>query len=113
VEWNVVDTLCVQIDSTPGREQTMTDARRIGEAPEVEGQFIRWSDENLKQAITQVENALAALAKLNTRREPTEVEGQWKSWSDENLKQAIEQVKSALAALKALQPEIEGQGVRY
>ena len=92
----------------------MTDARRIEEAPEVEGQAIRWSaDETLKQAITQVENALATLAKLDAKREPAEVEGQGRFYSDETLKQAIEQVKSALAALKAMQPEVEGQGIRW
>ena len=71
-----------------------------------------WSDETLKQAIQQIENALAALAKLDAKREPAEVEGQ-RLYSDETLKQAIEQVKSALAALKAMQPEVEGQGIRW
>ena len=42
----------------------MTDTHRSEEAPEVEGQYRSYSDETLKQAIQQVENALAALAKL-------------------------------------------------
>ena len=41
MEWNAVDTLCVQVDTTPREEQTMTDTQRIEAAPEVEAQFIR------------------------------------------------------------------------
>ena len=87
---------------------------RYEPAAEVEGQrFVGYSDETIKQAIQQVENALAALAKLDAKREPAEVEGQYRAYSDETLKQAVEQVKSALEALKAVQAEVEGQGYRF
>jgi hypothetical protein len=81
---------------------------------EVEGQHFGFSDENLKQAVQQVEDAIAALQKLRVKS-TAEVEGQLSGFSDENLKQAIEQVESALASLRKLQgaarsaAQVEGQ----
>jgi len=54
----------------------MTDEQNTQQA-EVEGQIRSYSDENLKQAITQLEDALAALTKLKANAESApEVEGQ-------------------------------------
>ena len=83
--------------------------------PEVEGQVKRPSDEHLKQAIEDVDGALASLREL---QEP-EVEGQVKRPSDERLKQAIDRVEGALGELHRLQgalgedkAEVEGQVLR-
>ena len=96
----------------------MTDAQGIEGAPEVEGQGIRWStDETIKQAIKQVENALAALTKLDAKREPAEVEGQpgssVKRLAARSLEQGDRAGEERLAALKAMQPEVEGQSIRW
>lgn len=83
----------------------MTDVQNIQQdEPEVEGQARAYSDENLKQAIQQVEDALSALQKLKAEGGSTaEVEGQARLYSDENLKQAVQQVEAALAALQKLE----------
>jgi hypothetical protein len=56
-----------------------------------------WSDENLKQAISEVEDALSKLRDLGTH---DDVQGHAFTWSDENLKQAISEVEGALAKLR-------------
>jgi len=66
--------------------------------PEVEGQRLSRSDERLKQAVDQVEGALASLRELDG----PEVEGQRLSRSDERLKQSVGQVEGALKSLQEL-----------
>jgi hypothetical protein len=83
-----------------------------GAEPEVEGQRLSRSDERLKQAVGQVEGALASLGELDG----PEVEGQRLSRSDERLKQSIDRLDGALGELHRLQGvlgddrgEVEGQ----
>jgi hypothetical protein len=80
--------------------------------PEVEGQRLMRSDERLKQAVGQVEGALANLRELDG----PEVEGQRLMRSDERLKQAIDRLDGSLGELHRLQGalgedrgEVEGQ----
>jgi hypothetical protein len=70
-----------------------------GAEPEVEGQVQRRSDERLKQAVGQVEGALAGLRELDG----PEVEGQVQRRSDERLKQTIDRLDGALGELHRLQ----------
>ena len=79
-----------------------------GEDTEVEAHLVaRWSDEKLKQAITQLEDALSSLRALETEDgEDADVKAhRWSGYSDENLKQAIAQLEDALASLRALEPQ--------
>jgi exonuclease VII small subunit len=94
--------------------------RTMSETSEVEGQIIRYSDETLKQAIQQLEDALGALEKLKAEgKDADEVEGQIIRYSDKTLKQAIQQVESALSALGKLKAEskpareVEAQTSRF
>jgi hypothetical protein len=72
---------------------------------EIEGHKFRHSDENLKQVVTQLEQALAALRQLDTQadEDEPEIEGHKFRHSDESLKQAVTQLEQALAALRELQ----------
>jgi hypothetical protein len=69
---------------------------------DVEGHAYGWSDENLKQAISQVQDALQVLRQLEPTHDQDDVEGHAYSWSDENLKQAVSRLENAVAALRAL-----------
>jgi len=70
---------------------------------DVHGHFMAWSDENLKQAISQVDDALQVLRRLQpTDGQDDDVHGHWLAWSDENLKQAVSRLENALAALRAV-----------
>jgi uncharacterized protein YacL (UPF0231 family) len=69
---------------------------------DVEGHAYSWSDENLKQAISQIQDALQVLRQLEPSQAEDDVEGHAYSWSDENLKQAVSRLENALAALRAL-----------
>jgi hypothetical protein len=84
--------------------------------PEVEGQRVSRSDLRLKQAVDQVEDALASLQELDG----PEVEGQRLSRSDERLKKAIDRLDGALGELNRLQGalgedrgEVEGQRFKF
>ena len=67
---------------------------------EVEAHHVGWSDENLKQAVAKLEDALAALRELETKGEDAEVEAHHVGWSDKNLKQAVAQLEQALEQLR-------------
>jgi hypothetical protein len=69
---------------------------------DVTGHGYRWSDEDLKQAITRVESALEALRSMGADQD-AEVEGHVVKWSDEDLKQAVRSLTDALESLKAIQ----------
>ncbi len=69
---------------------------------DVAGHGYRWSDENLKQAVTQVQSALETLRSMGAD-EDAEVEGHALKWSDEDLKQAVKSLSDALESLKAIQ----------
>jgi hypothetical protein len=70
---------------------------------DVQGHSSSWSDENLKQAISQVQDALQVLRQLEpTQAEDDDVEGHGYSLSDKNLKQAVSRLENALAALRAV-----------
>ena len=69
---------------------------------DVTGHGYRWSDENLKQAVTQVQSALETLRSMGAD-EDAEVEGHALRWSDEDLKQAVKSLSDALESLKAIQ----------
>jgi len=75
-----------------------------GEDADVEAhRFHGYSDENLKQAIAQLEDALASLRALEPQAaEDADVEAHRTYWSDESLKQAITQLENALAELRKL-----------
>jgi hypothetical protein len=84
--------------------------------PEVEGQRLHRSDAQLKQAIGQVEDALASLQDLDG----PEVEGQRLHRSDERLKKAIDRLDGAVGELHRLQgalgedrTEVEGQVLKF
>ena len=58
---------------------------------------------SLRQAIVQVENALATLRRLDTGPDDGgDVEGHLLHSSDENLKRAITQIKDPMRALGAI-----------
>ena len=80
---------------------------REGAEEDTEGQGYRWSDENLKQTITQVESALATLRQVGAD-DDDDTEGQGYRWSDENLKQEIKPVADALVSLKAIRINPKG-----
>jgi hypothetical protein len=71
---------------------------------DVEGHgFYGLSDENLKRAISQVDDALQVLRQLQPAHDQDDdVQGHLYAWSDENLKQAVSRLETALAALRAL-----------
>ena len=69
---------------------------------DLEGHGYGLSDENLKQAISQVQDALQVLRQLQPTHDQDDVHGHISSWSDENLKQAITRLENALAALRAV-----------
>jgi len=83
---------------------------------EVEGHVYKWSDEVLKQTITEVESALAALRELDAG-DDNDVEGHGYRWSDEQLKQAITKLDDALQSLRNLgadeDNDVEGHGYRW
>jgi hypothetical protein len=63
-----------------------------------------WSDETLKQAVEQVQDALEALRKLQVPEgEEAEVEAHSIAWSDENLKRAVTSLRNALQTLKTIE----------
>jgi len=67
------------------------------------------SDENLKQAIEEVEDALASLKDFEARRDPDDSEVEAHAFmSDESLKQAIERLEGALVRLRDLQTVAKG-----
>ena len=66
---------------------------------DVAGHKLSWSDENLKQAVSELEGALEALLRLDRPSEDAEVEGHGRMLSDENLKQAVTKLEDALEAL--------------
>ena len=61
-------------------------------------------DEELKQTIAKVEDALEALRKMEAlREEDPEVEAHGMHWSDAELKQTIGTLESALQALRKIE----------
>jgi hypothetical protein len=106
----------------PDGEQDGDPVYRVSaDGEDVEGHLMRWSDQELKQAVAQVEDALAALRELETGPAGGEdVEGHAsRGWSDRELKQAVAQVEDALAALRELETvpvgadeDVEGHAVR-
>jgi hypothetical protein len=105
----------VKSTSTTSKEATMSgsDIRE----PEVEGHLLRGhSDENLKQAVAEIENAIEKLRALLAANQ-SEVEGHLlRGHSDENLKQAVAQIEDAMEKLRALlaaaQADVEGHPLR-
>ena len=84
-------------------EGALASLHRLGGGEDAEVQrhtYKRYSDENLKQAIAEVENALAALRTLDG--DDAEVQGHGYKWSDEDLKEAVTSLSDALEALKAI-----------
>ena len=113
-------------------EPDTTDTQRSTDEPEVEGQRLRGhgapvaeveghplrghSDENLKQTVVEIENALEKLRALLAAAQ-AEVEGHpLRGHSDENLKQTVVQIEKALEKLRALlaatQEDVEGHPLR-
>lgn len=69
---------------------------------DTDGHAVKWSDQNLNQAITQVESALTTLRQVGSD-DDDDTEGQGYKWSDENLKQGVKSMAGALGSLKAIQ----------
>ena len=76
--------------------------RSTGDEAEVVGHGYKWSDENLKQAVTEVQSALETLQRLGGDDED-EVEGHGYKWSDAELKQAVSSLSNALERLKEIE----------
>jgi hypothetical protein len=74
---------------------------------DVQGHSRYVSDETLKQAIAEVQGALARLRELE---DGDDVQGHSRYMSDETLKQAITEVQGALARLRELEDGDDVQG---
>ena len=76
--------------------------------------YFRLSDEQLKQAITKLEDALTSLRELTSDREgeepDVEAHGAW--LSDENVKQAIAKLEDALEKLRKATEQTEAEPKR-
>jgi polyhydroxyalkanoate synthesis regulator phasin len=97
-----------EVQVAPGdlaTEEGQTVMTELGNKPvddDVQGHSASWSDENLKQAIAEVEDALAKLRDLDAPGD--DVQGHASMYSDETLKQAIESLSEAVASLRNLGP---------
>lgn len=69
--------------------------------------MLMWSDEKLKQAIGEIEDALSTLKQLGDSSsdadDDSDVRAHSFGWSDETLKQAISNLQSALQSLKQIE----------
>lgn len=70
-----------------------------------------WADEQLKQAVAKLEDALKQLRELETKRERKEddVEGNMIGYSDERLKQTVAKLDDALGQLRQLGSETKAR----
>ena len=79
---------------------SLRESKTADTAADVEAHRSYYSDENLKQAIQQVESALDALRQVAAQQEDdADVEAHRSYYSDESLKQAIQQLEKALRGL--------------